>query len=424
MQSWNHHVNDNCRDVFFYLQKVYCIRILYKNLLFIKSERKRLMMDDFKKLIQDNLETVAKLPKLKKGDLIQGKVVDVKKGTVLVDIGAKSEGVISGKELATKEKLEINVGDGIMVYVVNPEDEVGNIVLSLRRTDAVRRWLALELAQKSDEVVVATVTEANTGGVLVMVGGLSGFIPTSQLSQEVMAQTGISNMSKDDISAIPMKLNELVGKEIKAKIMELDRKKNRIILSEKLVVNAQSVKEREATLKRIKVGDALTGQVTGITPFGLFVNAEGLEGLVHLSEMSWDKVDNPADLYEVGKSIKVQLIGLSDNGKRVAYSIKRLTPDPWATVVSKYKVGQLVSGKITKIAVFGAFVRIDDGLNGLIHISELSDKMVTNPEDVVKVGDAVEVMIISISPNERHLGLSLKRVNGKEVESLDEEMIK
>ncbi|MEI7603423.1 MAG: S1 RNA-binding domain-containing protein [bacterium] len=381
-------------------------------------------MDDFKKLIQDNLETVAKLPKLKKGDLIQGKVVDVKKGTVLVDIGAKSEGVISGKELATKEKLEINVGDGIMVYVVNPEDEVGNIVLSLRRTDAVRRWLALELAQKSDEVVVATVTEANTGGVLVMVGGLSGFIPTSQLSQEVMAQTGISNMSKDDISAIPMKLNELVGKEIKAKIMELDRKKNRIILSEKLVVNAQSVKEREATLKRIKVGDALTGQVTGITPFGLFVNAEGLEGLVHLSEMSWDKVDNPADLYEVGKSIKVQLIGLSDNGKRVAYSIKRLTPDPWATVVSKYKVGQLVSGKITKIAVFGAFVRIDDGLNGLIHISELSDKMVTNPEDVVKVGDAVEVMIISISPNERHLGLSLKRVNGKEVESLDEEMIK
>ena len=386
------------------------------------------MKDDLTQLIQTNIDTVAKLPKLKKGDLIEGIVISVKKGTVLVDIGAKSEGVIAGKELATREKLAINVGDTLMVYVVNPEDMDGNIVLSVRRTDAVRRWLALELAQKSDEAVLALVTEANSGGVLVIVGGLSGFIPTSQLSQEIMSQTGISNMSKDDISAIPMKLNELVGKEIKAKIMELDRKKNRIILSEKLVVNAQSVKEREATLKRIKIGENIEGEVTGITPFGLFVNAEGLEGLVHLSEMSWDKVDNPADLYKVGQKIKVQLIGLTDNGKRVAYSIKRLTPDPWSTVVSKYKVGQLVTGKVTKTAVFGAFVRIDDGLNGLIHISELSDKMVTNPEDVVKVGDAVEVMIISISPNERHLGLSLKRVNGKEVapviNELDQEMVK
>jgi len=384
-------------------------------------------MDDLRQLIQDNIQSVAKLPKLKKGDLIEGKVVGVKKGTVLLDIGAKSEGVISGKELATREKVSIKIGDTLMVYIVNPEDEFGNIVLSLRRTDSVRRWLALEAAQKNDEIVVATVTEANNGGILIMVGGLSGFIPTSQLSQEVMTRTGISGMSKDDISAIPMRLNDLVGKEIKAKIMELDRKKNRIILSEKLVVNSQSVKEREDTLKRIKVGDVLDGEVTGITPFGLFVNAGGLEGLVHLSEMSWDKVDNPADLYKVGQKLKVQLIGLSDNGKRVAYSIKKLTPDPWSTVISKYKVGQLVTGKVTKIAVFGAFVRIDDGLNGLIHISELSDKMVNNPEDVVKVNDAVEVMIISISPNERHLGLSLKRVNGKEISTindLDKEMIK
>ena len=384
-------------------------------------------MDDLRQLIQNNIQSVAKLPKLKKGDLIEGKVVGVKKGTVLLDIGAKSEGVISGKELATREKVSIKIGDTLMVYIVNPEDEFGNIVLSLRRTDSVRRWLALEAAQKNDEIVVATVTEANNGGILIMVGGLSGFIPTSQLSQEVMTRTGISGMSKDDISAIPMRLNDLVGKEIKAKIMELDRKKNRIILSEKLVVNSQSVKEREDTLKRIKVGDVLDGEVTGITPFGLFVNAGGLEGLVHLSEMSWDKVDNPADLYKVGQKLKVQLIGLSDNGKRVAYSIKKLTPDPWSTVISKYKVGQLVTGKVTKIAVFGAFVRIDDGLNGLIHISELSDKMVNNPEDVVKVNDAVEVMIISISPNERHLGLSLKRVNGKEISTindLDKEMIK
>lgn len=387
-------------------------------------------MDDFKNLITENLNSIAKLPKLKKGDLITGDIVDIKKGTVLVDIGGKSEGVIMGKELATREKVDLKVGEKIMVYVVNPEDPDGNIVLSLRRTDAVRKWLMMEDAQKNDEVVVATVTEANTGGALVTVNGLSGFIPTSQLSQETISKTGISNMSKDDISAIPTKLNDLVGKEINVKIMELDRKKNRIILSEKLVISSQSVKEREATLKRIKIGDVLTGEVTGITPFGLFVNAEGLEGLVHLSEMSWDKVENPAELYKVGQKIKVQLIGLSDNGKRVAYSIKKLTPDPWSTVISKYKVGELVTGKVTKTANFGAFVRIDDGLNGLIHISELSDKMVSNPEEVVKVGDTVEVMIISISPNERHLGLSLKRVNGKEVpgkseiNELDQEMVK
>jgi small subunit ribosomal protein S1 len=390
-----------------------------------KKPAKKTQLTDLQSLIQDNLDKIAKIPKLKKGDLIQGIVIEMTKGSLLVDTGGKSEGVVMGKELATKEKVDLNPGDKIMVYVVDPEDPKGRAILSLRRTDSVRKWLSMEEVQRTDGIVTVTVTEGNLGGVLVLANGLSGFIPTSQLSQEIISETGISNMSKEDINSIPMKLSVLVGRELQVKIMELDRKKNRIIFSQKLVTSSQSVKEREATLKRIKVGDVLEGVVTGCTPFGIFVSGDGVEGLVHVSEMSWDKVDNPASIYKVGDKVKVMLIGADGDKKRIAYSIKKLQPDPWSTVISNYKVGELVSGTVTKTAPFGAFVRVGGGLNGLIHISELSEKMVTNPEDIVKVGDTVEVMIISISPNERHLGLSLKRVNGKEfTHSLDEEMVK
>ena len=177
-----------------------------------------------------------------------------------------------------------------------------------------------------------------------------------------------------------------------------------------MVTQARDLEQREKTLNKVKEGDILEGTVSGITPFGVFVNAEGLEGLVHLSELSWDKVEDIGSLYSVGTKVKVMVIGVSDGGKRVAYSIKRLQKDPWAEAISKYKVGDIVEGEIQKVVPYGAFVRIDKGLNGLIHISELSDKLVKDPADIVTEGDTVKVKILSISSTERHLGLSLKAV--------------
>ncbi|HOZ44936.1 MAG TPA: S1 RNA-binding domain-containing protein, partial [Candidatus Dojkabacteria bacterium] len=209
-------------------------------------------------------------------------------------------------------------------------------------------------------------------------------------------------------------LNSLVGDKIQTRIIELDREKNRIILSEKMVTQSRDLEQREKTLNKVKEGDILEGTVSGITPFGVFVNAEGLEGLVHLSELSWDKVEDIGNLFQVGSKVNVMVIGVSDGGKRVAYSIKRLLKDPWSEAISKYKIGDVVKGKVQKVVPYGAFIRIAEGLNGLIHISELSDKLVKDPADIVSVGDDVSVKILSISSTERHLGLSLKGAKSKE----------
>lgn len=354
-----------------------------------------------------------------KGDIVEGEVVDVRDGFLVVDIGFKSEGIVAGRELKSEliDWRDLKVGDKVMVYVVKPEDEDGQLVLSIRRTQQATAWLNLEKAKEENKIVESVVVESNNGGLIVEIGkDIRGFIPTSQLDASRVYSSGVRQVGKDISSKVQKKLSSLIGEKISTRIIELDREKNRIILSEKMVTQARDLEQREKTLNKVKEGDILEGTVSGITPFGVFVNAEGLEGLVHLSELSWDKVEDIGSLYSVGSKVKVMVIGVSDGGKRVAYSIKRLQKDPWAEAISKYKVGDVVEGKIQKVVPYGAFVRIDEGLNGLIHISELSDKLVKDPADIVKEGDIVKVKILSISSTERHLGLSLKAVpKGAEV---------
>jgi len=352
-----------------------------------------------------------KIKQLSKGDIVEGEVVDINKGVVIVDVGFKSEGVIAGRELKsdTLDWTQLKVGDKVLVYVVKPEDDKGQLVLSIRRTQQASAWLSLENAKKNNDVVDAVVVESNNGGLIVEIGkGIRGFIPTSQLDATRVYANGVRQVGKDISSKVQKRLNSLIGEGIKTRIIELDREKNRIILSEKMVTQARDLQKRAATLKKVKEGDVLEGTVSGITPFGIFVNAQGLEGLVHLSELSWDKVEDIGAIYSVGNSVKVIVIGLSDGGKRVAYSVKRLQQDPWSQAISKFKIGDVVDGVVQKVVPYGAFIRIGEGLNGLIHISELSDKLVKNPEDIVKVGQEVKVKILSISSTERHLGLSLK----------------
>ena len=359
-------------------------------------------------------DTSHQIKKLSKGEIVEGTVVDVRDGLVIVDVGYKSEGIVAGRELKcdTLDWTKLTPGETILVYVVKPEDDEGQLVLSIRRTQQASAWLNLEKAKTNNDVVETTVVEANNGGLIVEISqGIRGFIPTSQLDATRIYSSGVRQVGKDISSKVQKSLNSLVGEKIQTRIIELDREKNRIILSEKRVTQEGDAKQRESTLRKTQEGDELEGTVSGITPYGIFINAQGLEGLVHLSELSWDKVEDVGALYSVGDPIKVMVIGISDNGKRVAYSVKRLQSDPWSEAISTHKVGDIVDGEVQKVVPYGAFIRIGKGLNGLIHISELSDKLVKNPEDIVKVGQPVKVKILSISSTERHLGLSLKAVN-------------
>ncbi|WKZ31449.1 MAG: S1 RNA-binding domain-containing protein [Candidatus Dojkabacteria bacterium] len=349
--------------------------------------------------------------RLTSGEIVEGTVVDIRPGAIIVDVGYKSEGIVAGRELKS-DMIDVNSlkeGDTLLVYVVRPEDEEGQLILSVRRTQQAGVWLELEEAKTNNDVVEATVVESNNGGVIVQLkGDVRGFIPTSQLDAQRVYVNGVRQVGKDISAKVQKKLTSLVGETIKTRIIELDREKNRIILSEKMVTQERDLERREKTLKSVKEGDVLKGEVSGITPFGIFVNAQGLEGLVHLSELSWDKVENIESLYKVGDTVQVMVIGITDGGKRVAYSVKRLLTDPWSELIAKYKVGDVVDGEVQKVVDFGAFVRIDEGLNGLVHISEMSDKLVRDPRDIVSQGDKVKVKILSISSTERHLGLSLK----------------
>jgi len=344
---------------------------------------------------------------IKRGDIIEGTIVKVMSGLVLVDLGYKSEGFISGSELRSPglSLKSLKVGEKLTLFVLNPENDKGQLELSLRRTEDIRKWNKLEQAWENNEIIEVTVVDYNSGGVLVDIeSSLSGFVPISQLDFSRIYKDG-----SNDSSNVSESLNAIIGEKLSVKVIELDKTKDRIILSEKLALSNENIQLRTETLKNIKVNDILDGVVTSVTPYGIFVTAQGLEGLVHLSEISWDKVSDPNDFYKIGDEVKVQLISMRDDGKRVAYSIKRLQQDTWDSVILNYKVGQLVKGTIQKIVDYGVFVRIADGVNGLIHISELSDKPIDDVSKVVSIGQELELKVLSISPVERHLGLSLKK---------------
>ncbi|WKZ29760.1 MAG: S1 RNA-binding domain-containing protein [Candidatus Dojkabacteria bacterium] len=377
-------------------------------------------MSPFESQIEQSLRTYNPL---KAGGIVEGTVINKEPGLLVVDVGGRSEGVINGRELKSKviNIEEIKIGDKILVYVVYPESKDGSLVLSLKRTEEVKIWLDLEKASRNGDVLDATVVEVNTGGVICeLFEGVRGFIPTSQLDPNRIFESGKKMYGKDVTSVIQQRLTQLLGEQIKVKIIELERERSRIILSEKSVTFDTESASKEKLLKKIKEGDILDGKVTAVTPFGIFVNTQGLEGLVHLSELSWDKVTDVGKLYQVGDDVQVMVLEIKEGGRRIAYSIKRLVNDPWRSRIKKYQVGDVVDGVVEGVVEYGAFVRIDEGINGLIHISELSDKLVRNPADIVSAGQKVSVMILSISETERHLSLSLKRVKGNK-KSDDEE---
>ena len=343
------------------------------------------------------------------GDVVEGHVVRIDKDEILVDIGAKSEGVVSNRELYgrnAESSPPLNVGDVVLVYVLQPESQEGHVVLSLRRAGLERKWRAMQEQFEAGLIIEAPVIDHNKGGLIVDCG-IRGFVPISQIVD--FPRRPQNDQPRDAAQEIAEKLQPFVGRKLRLKILEVNRKANRLILSEKVALYEERREKRDELFSSLQVGQKVTGTVRSIAPFGVFIDLGGIDGLVHKSELSWNKVNNPEAGYKVGEEVEAEVIDINHERGRISLSIRRLQPDPWHSTVADYKVGDLIEGTVTKLVNFGAFVRVRDGLEGLIHISELSHQRVAHPGDVVHEGQTLKLKIISLDSERHRLGLSLKQ---------------
>ena len=350
---------------------------------------------------------------LKRGDTVNGIIVSVTPTEVLVDVNAKSEGVVPSKELERlgREGLEsLNVGDTILVYVVRPEDRDGSLILSIRRAEEEGDWQEAQTRFEAGDWFESQVAGFNKGGLIVRLGKLRGFVPASQLSPQ---HQGSNKQQPEERWA------RLVGTQINVKIIEINRKRRRLILSERAALRQWRDAQKEKLLDDLRVGEVRHGTVSSLSDFGAFVDLGGADGLVHLSELSWNRSAQPRDVLRAGQEVDVYVLNVDRDKKRIALSLKRLEPEPWTTVESRYYVGQLVEGTITRLANFGAFALVNDEIEGLIHISELSTGRINHPREVVQEREKHVMRIIRIDPRRRRMGLSLKRVADPAYADLD-----
>src|SRR3989339_54927 len=348
------------------------------------------------------------LPKV--GDIVKDKVITASKKEVLLDLNGAMTGLIRNKELynEAEEFANLKAGDETEATVLELENEQGMLELSFRYAGHQRTWSSLQKLKAENQAVAAKVTDANKGGLLVMVNNVAGFLPVSQLSPEFYPR-----VQGGDKNKILEKLKGYVGQKFNVKVLDVDPDNEKLIVSEK----AAWEENQKGVLDKYKIGDVVEGKITAVTDFGVFVEfGERLEGLVHISELAWQRIDSPSDLYKVGDAIKAEVIKL--DGSKIFLSIKKLIADPWQNISEKYKVGDVVEGTVLKSTAFGLFVKLDSDIHGLAHVSELSDKKVDSAESIAKPGSVMKFKIVSIEPHEHRLGLSLKALNkGKEVAS-------
>ncbi len=339
------------------------------------------------------------------GEIRNGVIVDKRPHELLVDIGFKSEGVVNGREMdRIRELLEsLAIGDEVPVYVMR-EDREGNLMLSISRAQAEKDWERAEELMQSQAVFEGSVAAHNRGGVIVKIGQVRGFVPASQLSSESQSQ------SVEDADNTEDRWANLVGNDLMLKVIDIDRRRNRLILSERLAMREWRRQQKEQLLETLTEGDIYDGIISSIADFGAFVDLGGADGLIHLSELSWNRVNHPSEVVKVGQKIKVQILSVDQERRRIGLSLRRLLPQPWDLVEEHYQVGQIVRGRITKLVNFGAFARLDkDGIEGLIHVSELADQRVNHPKEIVSEGEEYDLRIIRIDVDRRRMGLSLKQ---------------
>jgi small subunit ribosomal protein S1 len=351
------------------------------------------------------------------GEIREGIIATIRENEILVSVGTKSEGVISGRELEQipdQERGNFHVGQEIVVYVVASEDANGNVVLSYTRAREERDWEKVEKLKATQEVYHSKVVGYNKGGLIVPVGGLRGFVPASQVS--LVRRSGATGDTPEQ------RWGKMVGESVSVRVIEVDRERRRLILSERQALQETRETLKERLLDQLVEGDVRTGRVTSLADFGAFVNIDGADGLVHLSEISWDRIQHPSEVLSVGQEVTVKVISVDQDRKRIGLSIRQLQRDPWLTRVEHLKEGMLVEGKITHLTKFGAFAKLDEDLEGLIHISELSEQRVSHPKEVVHEGDVVTLRVIKIDPERRRIGLSLRKVDSAAYADFDWKM--
>ncbi len=340
----------------------------------------------------------ATFPTINEGEVVHGVVVRVDKDEVLVDIGYKSEGVIPVAELSIRRSVnpadEVSLGDEIDALVLTKEDAEGRLILSKKRARFELAWKAIERAAESGEPVTGKVIEVVKGG-LILDLGVRGFLPASLV----------------DIRRV-QDLDEFLGKELECKVIELNRSRNNVVLSRRAVLEEERKEQRQKILDRLQPGDVVDGQISNIVDFGAFVDLDGMDGLIHISELSWSHVNHPSEVLEIGQDVKVKVLDIDRDRQRISLGLKQTQSDPWQQVLDSYGEGDIVEGRVTKVVTFGAFVEILPGVEGLVHISELAQHHVENPREVVAQGDLVSVKIIEVDAERRRLSLSLKRVEG------------
>jgi small subunit ribosomal protein S1 len=338
----------------------------------------------------------ATFPTINEGEVVHGTVVRVDKDEVLVDIGYKSEGVIPVSELSIRRSVnpadEVSVGEEIDALVMQKEDAEGRLILSKKRARFELAWKAIEAAAESGEAVTGRVIEVVKGG-LILDLGVRGFLPASLV----------------DIRRV-QDLDEFTGKELRCKVIELNRSRNNVVLSRRAVLEDERKEMRQAILDRLNPGDVVDGTISNIVDFGAFVDLDGMDGLIHISELSWSHVNHPSEVLEIGQNVKVKVLDIDRERQRISLGLKQTQSDPWQQVLEHYHEDDVVEGRVTKVVTFGAFVEILPGVEGLVHISELAQHHVENPREVVSQGDPVNVLILEIDGDRRRLSLSLKRV--------------
>lgn len=347
------------------------------------------------KVTMDDLLASSDIQQLKTGDVIEGKVISVKKHEAWIDLGANGVGVVMRREIGFGNNLE--EGQNATVSVIEPEMEEGYALLSMKRAAKDRGWDELERVFESKETVEVFPYDANRGGLLIEMEGIRGFMPVSQLSADNYPR--VSGADKDEIM---QKLTSLVKKPLKVRVLDVSRKDNKLIFSEKEAIK-DDMQER---FEKLTVGDTVEGVVTGVIDFGAFVNVDGIEGLIHISEISWERVEDPKKYIKTGDKVEAKIIAIDKD--RLSLSLKQMQEDPWLNEVKEFKKGGLVEGRVTRITPFGAFVQLSPAVEALVHVSEMSSDDGTNPEEVFKVNETKQFKVIDIDQEARKIALSLK----------------
>src|SRR6201747_2998625 len=333
------------------------------------------------------------------GDVVTGKVVRIDKDEVLVDIGYKSEGVILSNELSIRKSAnpfdEVEMGEEVDALVLTKEDQDGRLILSKKRARFEKAWRRIEAAAESGEPVEGAVIEVVKGRLIIDLG-VRGFLPAS-----LVAIRRAQN------------LDDFLGQKIEGKVIELNRSRNNVVLSRRAVLEEERKEVRQQILDRLQPGQIVEGQISNIVDFGAFVDLDGIDGLIHISELSWSHVNHPSEILSIGDVVPVKVLDIDRDRQRISLGLKQTQEDPWQRVVDTYNIGDELEGKVTKVVTFGAFVEILDGVEGLVHISELAQHHVENPREIIQPGDPVRVKILEIDSERRRLSLSIKRVEGQ-----------